>query len=250
MDFTDVLTRTRLLLQDVNAVIWTDEQLQKMVNDGQVEYARLTGCLRDTFEVLTVDGLGSYPDNFIDFVFGVNSEDSRIYPASWQRIFEEYGDTFLTDDGEPEYIFDNYDSDGEYRVYPVPDQSVTAGEFDSGWGVVETISEDYELDSAWGTITGTAVECLDIWGIPDEFTEFDEAGEIVYSRKPTEDVIEIPDPLSLVYYAAGEALAMETEHKNLNKSKYFMGQFRHRTNKFTRASASGVLPRKSTGSFF
>lgn len=70
----DLISRLRLLLQDENSEIWNDGDLVDFVNEGQKEYAQKTSCLRDDFELITENGSGEFPVNFVEYKHGVNEK--------------------------------------------------------------------------------------------------------------------------------------------------------------------------------
>ena len=168
---TEIIDRLRLLLQDENGEIWSDSELAAYINDGQNEYAERTKCLVNSFQLITEDGEGSLPDDFIDFKYGVNANWNTIYPATWEHLLKDKGEGFETVEGTPTHIYDNLSSDGKYKTYPVMDQGITEATDDSPWGTINIDGnidllpyiDTYQNNDSWGVNYGLP-GCVNTWG--------------------------------------------------------------------------------------
>jgi len=223
---TDVIAATRYLLQDVNGEIWTDDELRNKINEGQRIYSEKTKCLKTDFDLMTYMESGNYPDNFTEYVFGINDQKQEIIPTSFNRLYDCFGDEFEDITGNTEAIWDDHDNPGAYHIFPVKEQNLTKLVENQWQGEILEIVGSANTYDNWGLINGISGYHINgIWGTTQFVDDYDYIGGIQYIRKSNDDVIEIRDYDILQYYAAAQALLMETERNNKDMAKIMMGLF-------------------------
>lgn len=207
----DIISKVRFFLHDENKDLWSDEELIRMTDEAARQYSADTEMFCGSFYVAPDEyGNFNYPENYIHFLCGWNSEGGRIQPCSVHDIWD------FDRAGEIEYIYDDATSQGSYSIYPEKEirtvydiASDDYGVFSSDYGVMK-----YPLDYG---LTYSIVGC-----------EF--AGDIIYCRAA--DAEEIQDYTALVYKVLELAHTTESEFADPRMASVFRNSYNSRIARF------------------
>ena len=226
MQKIDFLKKLRMFLADPDGKIWNDNELFVILDRALEQYCSDVKLFTGSLDFYPDPaGVYHYPENFVDFMVGWNSNGQEIKQATALTLFERSGYN-ANRNGTPQYIFDDTESYGNFSVYPLPgnnQNSVTCtitpetGEVtDSNYGVF--LTEDY----------GTTLS-IDV---------FDFAGTIFYHKKG--EFQDIRDYMAIIYCAMSFAYTADSEFGNAQKAAYWYNIYSKRV-----AATKGVLHNNS-----
>jgi hypothetical protein len=128
ISMNEMKKRLRKTFRDDHHIQWSDALLDEILFEAQREYAFYSGGLTGKFEVFAGDSpVLSMPDDFYQ-VIGAIAPDGQAMPiVSYRKLVEDHGD-FRTQKGNvPESLCFNFDSFGNFRIYPQLPRGTFAG---------------------------------------------------------------------------------------------------------------------------
>ena len=218
MFIDQAVAKLRLFLADPAEKIWSDLELKKLLEEAVKKYSVDSCAFVGTFDVVPDEnGNYIYPDDFIGLIIGWNQNHKEIMSVTSTELFEKQH--FTSDhSGAAKYLYADLTRNGEYKLYPVPEnnQNVTATVIDPFYGEVET--DDFGVLDTPG------------YGTTFSITEYEFAGDCVYYRYAKID--EVQDYMALIYYAMYLAYSNMSELKNISKADFYLQNYKYRLDAF------------------
>ena len=209
MKIADIRNLVRRYLADPEAKVWNDAELEKMIRIAARRYSEDAACYHGIFNFFPdAEGKYHYPDDFIAFLVGWNDEEREVVAGTERKIPSDV----ITQDGSPQFIYDDLSGPGEFRLAPNPEK----------WQQRIKIETD-----VWGEIHPPVFGVIDRgFGVVGRAIGYNFAGDAAYIRYA--DAEEIRDHLALVYHALHQAHATDAELANPAYSKWYFMRYRER----------------------
>lgn len=148
--FSEIRTNVRRSLADTGGDLYTDDQLDSLINDAQRDYAEQTLCLRGESVITARENIETYdfPADFLRFTRMESEAGVEILAKHWQWVLENYGENFRSTTGDPECIYSDLDNPRQFRFYPRPASDVRET------AVTGTLQYMSVLNAKCGTVYG------------------------------------------------------------------------------------------------
>lgn len=166
MEQNQLLSVVRRYLNDKSSLVWKDEELLRMIHTAVKCYSEDTGCFHGKFDFCPdANGFYSYPEDYICFQVGWNKEEHNVQAICSHELQRFYSDSLFVK-GLPKFIFDDLDTNGQYRLCPNPIELQNIQIADSDYG--DVIISDPEI---CGTIIKSEIwkQSSDYGIISDEY---------------------------------------------------------------------------------
>lgn len=233
----------RAYLPDADGAVWSDGELESLLDVARIAYSRDTGIFRATAPLhVDEDGTGELPAGCLEVKGAWNGEAGMPLRRATVHGLERRDPYWQDATGQPLAILQ--DGAAKYRLHPNPfdlqEESTAAvahnygGSTAYGYGVlwfdmlgdehprtrygVEGPEDGYgvacggEMDS-----TGNMMECGHTWNPP---------GDLLYTYTGRED--EVADHMALVLYAAYLAYLADTDFVNPALAQDYLSRYRSR----------------------
>ena len=238
-DFSEVLYRTRILLQDTAGDRYSKGELTEYVNAGQAEFARRTKELQGSFYFYKDPFTKEFtlPDDFVSFSHAIDKDNNLVIIEDFLNSDSDAKSELI--DLESDYgVISRIINEGDV-VGSLVKNSIRIGFSGVGFATDYGVIAQYN-DAAFDTDIG-AVHMI---------IEFDETVEMFYYRESKPGMLEVSDPLALVYFAAAKAFEREKEERDLKNAKALYSIFYKRCNKAVkRQNKRRGVRRKLRGNF-
>lgn len=227
MDKQDFLSIFRRYLSDPEKRIWSDDELDLLLDDARKQYcidsALFTGKF---FFAPDADGVYHYPEDYGSFLIGWDKAGREIIPSSAAELFDKQGRAADLK-GNARFIYDDHSSNGNFMLYPKPSDN-------QHFKLLE--SEDF-----YGEVTDDAFGVLltDEFGTTLDIESFDYEGVIYYRRIC--DYEEIKDYMGVICYALHLAYNTNTDVGSAETATAWRQQYK------LRISIMGNISKSNTG---
>lgn len=217
MDKRNFLLMVRNYLYDTSSLVWNDSELLQMTENAVKAYSEDTKFFHSQADfVPEKDGTYIYPDDFICFNAGWNSDSVSVKAVSSYEL-EYYFPDPMNIKGLPEFIYDDISDKKQFRLCPDPVnmQNVTEQVYD--YGVLQ--------DGDYGTVKN-AVE----YGVVYSVINYEFVGDMMYSRYASFE--EIRDYMALIYHVLFQAFDTDAEFSDHSKAAYYKSMYKSRVAMF------------------
>lgn len=218
MNKKNFISMVRYYLYDTSSLIWEDNELIKMTDNAAKAYSEDTKFFhaKENF-VPEKDGSYIYPDDFICFNAGWNSEGVSIRAVSSRELEYHFPDP-MNIKGNPEFIYDDISDKKRFRLCPDPANMQNAKEqIYDGYGIF--------ADGGFGTETDSGK-----YGIIFSVTDYNFIGDMVYARYALFE--EIKDYVALIFHVLFQAFDTDSEFSDPEKAAYYKNMYKSRVAMF------------------
>ena len=127
--FAPIRQRLRLAIRDGAALQWSDDALDKIINEAQREYSVLSGSLVSATTIVS-DGTGVcvLPRDFISPVKLIGPDGYEKPFFSWRALHDRYPDFRKITGGHLLGAVVDFESHGRIRLFPVLPANAPAGQ--------------------------------------------------------------------------------------------------------------------------
>lgn len=229
MDRKNFISMVRNYLYDTSEMVWKDDELSQMIDKAVKAYSEDTIFFHSIAAfVPDTDGRYHYPDDFICFNAGWNSEGIQI-KASSEKELEYFFSDPLDMNGVPSFIYDDISDRRKFRLCPDPAAIQDAQHIIFDYGIRE--DDDYGTENSSGK-----------YGVVLSVTSFQFVGDMMYSRYA--DFEEIKDYTALIYHVLFQAFDTDSEFSSPDKAAYYKEMYKKRVAMFNQ------VKNKNNGSTF
>lgn len=117
--FAQLRAELREAIRDSYDLLWTDAELDSIINEAQREYSLYSGALIGKVNVVSMTGdVFDAPYDFIEPLRFVDGDGYEIPFVSWRRLNEEYSDFRKVTGKQVLCACFDYDGYGKYRLFP------------------------------------------------------------------------------------------------------------------------------------
>jgi len=221
-----IIEKARAYLRDPDGAVWSYAELAGMLAEAVKRYSEDSGFFRGSFHFAPDEsGVYAFPEDYIFFQTAYDAKGNAIDAISITELQMIYPD-YLNVKGEPEYIGDDLDNPGLYRLCPNPVdlQAIGIGIFNQEYGVL--------LDGYGETMDG------DSYGVVSGILQYEFIGDCVYSRYAA--LSEILDYMALVYHVVSQAYDIASEWGNAKLAAYYKSRYKERIFRFTQVKHNNV----------
>lgn len=218
MNRKNFISLVRNYLYDTDSLVWRDDELLEMTEHAVKAYSEDTRFFHSQIDfVPEKDGTYLYPENFICFNVGWNSEGANIRAVSSDEINYYFPDP-LSIKGVPDFIFDDISTRGSFRLCPDPSLMQQ---------INENVCDDYGVlyDDNYGTVKDSRQ-----YGVLYSITSYNFAGDMMYSRYA--EFEEIGDYLALLYHVLFQAFDVDSDFFDADKADYYKKMYKNRVSMF------------------
>ena len=233
---SEYIQKIRLFLRDTKGKIFEDAELLSMLDKAARNYSADTGAYRGKFTfIVSSDRVCTLPGNYLGFLAGWNGDGRHVEPISCNELYRYYGNYSVVS-GEPEFVYENIDSIGTFRLCPNP--------------YIQQNLRIYQPYFPYGLVVcanyGIPLWCND-YGIPHKIYRYKNCGEAVYVR--LEEAEKISDYMALIYNVLYQAYSVDSEFQNLSKAELYNTQYKKRIARFGQVKNNLATVRRR-GKFF
>lgn len=222
MDKAGYLKKLRLFLADPDGKIWDDNELFALLDEALKQYFIDSGAMTGEFDFFPdKDGVYHYPDDFGAFMIGWNRNGTEITQATARDLFfRSRRDSDA--EGEPEYIYDDLSSYGDFSLYPLPPemQNTKSISITPAYGEI--------IDDAYG------VFITDDYGTTLTIDSFDFSGTVYYRK--TGRYEDVKDYMAVICYALNLAYCADSDLANADLAAYWKNMYKARLGVFDRVA--------------
>lgn len=213
MDRKNFIAMVRNYLYDTSSNIWRDDELLEMTENAVKAYSEDTKFFHAHVDfVPEKDGTYYYPDDFICFNAGWNSEQGSIKAVSSHEL-EYYFPDPMNLKGIPDFIFDDISDKRKFKLCPNPADMQDVQEYISGYGIIS--------DGEYGTEKSSG-----LYGVVYTITNYEFTGDMMYSRYAAFE--EIKDHTALLYHVLFQAFDTDAEFSDSDKAAYYKQMYKTR----------------------
>ena len=117
--YKDIRERVRRSVRDTFDMVWSDADIDRIINEAQREYAIVSGSLIGKVAVtIPSNGVFVAPDNFIEPVSFVGTDGMKMPLYSWRYLHDLYPDFRNVPGSEIRGLVDDFDGFGKFRAFP------------------------------------------------------------------------------------------------------------------------------------
>lgn len=217
MDRKNFVSMVRNYLYDTSELVWKDDELDGMIDKAVKAYSEDTNFFHATVAfVPATDGKYYYPEDFIRFNAGWNSEGIQI-KASSEHELEYFFPDPLGIKGVPSFIFDDISDRRKFRLCPDPAVIQNAQHVNTDYGI--------RSDAGYGTESSSGQ-----YGVVLSVTTFQFVGDMMYSRYACFE--EIKDYTALLYHVLFQSFDTDSEFSSPDKASYYKDMYKKRVAMF------------------
>lgn len=214
MKLETYLKKIRQHLYDPDGKVWTDDELERMLEEAGRTFCADTGMYRGRISLLAdSSGRVRMPRNYISLVAGWNSE-REMKSLSVNALNAERGD-YIFAEGMADYIYEDLDSGGTLRLCPNP----------NGRQDLRVLRPWYPYGIPNLPGYGIPVNAEDR-GIPYQIYHYRPAGDLVYIR--VEELERIADYMSIVYHVLYQAYLSDGDFQDESRSQGYYQIYKSR----------------------
>ena len=217
MDKRNFLLMVRNYLYDTSSLVWNDSELLQMTENAVKAYSEDTKFFHSQADfVPEKDGTYIYPDDFICFNAGWNSESISVKAISSYEL-EYYFPDPMNIKGCPEFIYDDISDKKHFRLCPDPAGMQNMSEEVYDYGILQ--DGDYGTESNSGR-----------YGVVYSVVNYEFVGDMMYSRYASFE--EIHDYVALIYHVLFQAFDTDAEFSDHSKAAYYKSMYKSRVAMF------------------
>lgn len=205
MTRSEYLAKIRQYLYDPDGKVWTDDELDRMLDEAVRTFCSDTGMYRGRISLFAdTSGRVRMPRNYISLVAGWNPE-RELKTISVNALNAERGD-YISAEGMADYIYEDLDSGGTLRLCPNP----------NGRQDLRVLQPWYPYGIPNLPGYGIPVNVEDR-GIPFLIHHYIPAGDLVYIR--VEELERIADHMSVIYHVLYQAFLSDGDFQDESRAQ-------------------------------
>lgn len=120
--YDEIRNRVRRSLRDEYGLLWSDTELDEMIDEAQREYALYSGALTGSFELISSGAIMAMPADFIAPLRCFDPDGIELPIVSWKMLHARHADFRSITGTRCESICFDFYGFGRFRIFPlVPD---------------------------------------------------------------------------------------------------------------------------------
>lgn len=214
MKASEIITKARYTLSDIDKSRWSDDRLLSLLNDALLDVALSTRLYNSKGLLKLQAGISVY--DVSPFAVKLERVEHRGVPlakVSFEEMDDRFGERWQSEEDEnPSHIVYDLKRAGEFRIYPIPKQGANdLVKSNSNYGIVTALNyaeAELKITEGYGGVNSPNISMyLKLYYIssPKEITSVDDEMGAVIDRTMLS---------SLAHYVSGAALRDNMDSQN------------------------------------